>query len=48
MIKSFYVDRITDVGLRINELDISKDEIIQIVYTGNEKTPWVVFYEVKK
>lgn len=44
MIKQFTIETLRDLAPRINEKNIHKDDIIQIVYTGDEKLNWVVIY----
>ncbi len=44
MIRQFYVSTLNDLGKKIRELDIGKEDLIQVVYTGKEGLEWVVFY----
>lgn len=44
MIRQFYVSTLTTLGQKLNELNIDKENLIQIVYTGKEGLEWVAFY----
>ncbi len=44
MIKQFNVDTLRELAVKLNEHNVHKENIIQIVYTGDERMNWVVFY----
>ncbi len=48
MIKQFSVGTLLDLGRKINEMGIDKEQLIQIVYTGDERMVWVCFYSTDK
>lgn len=48
MIKQFSTDTLSEFSRKLVELDINKEDVIQLVYTGDERVNWVCFYWVEK
>ncbi len=48
MIKQFNAETLTEYYRRLVELNIHKNDVIQLIYTGDERMKWVCFYWVEK
>lgn len=47
MIKQFSTNTLSEFSRELIKLNINKENVIQLVYTGDERMNWVCFYWVE-
>jgi hypothetical protein len=45
MIRTITADTLRDLTAEMNRLNLTKDKIIEIDYTGNEQLTWICVYQ---